>query len=304
MGYTAEIMITTLLAFTFAIAFKLCHLTERYLQERGISPKQTFALYRYAFWPALVWCFIFIRPDDLMNLWQVTPLVIFLIVIAMTWNIQVYMTSRLINSVNSLSSFSALQQIIYLPMMLAIGTYFNNDAPTAYSLLAIAVLIVAFAVEPTPHKNNVRARFAFPLGMIIAVLLFQSGLDAINQGMYRELLKAIRPEVIIGVFSVLTLGVTNICYMFLTKDAKDKGLLRRHWHRAALVPGLWFVGTVPEAFVYAKISIYVGGVLIAVTFIMDAVSDVIHHRIKLDARTVAFIMLVLAGVGLAIYSIS
>jgi hypothetical protein len=297
-------MITILLAFIFAIAFKICHLTERYLQEKGISPQQTFALYRYALIPAVIWSLIFIRPDDLVQLSHKTPLVIFLAIIAVTWNIQVYLTSRLINSVNSLSAFSTLQQIIYLPLLLAIGTYFNNDSPTIYSLLAILTLIAAFIVEPTPHQNNVRAKFYFPLTIIIGVLLFQSGLDAINQGMYRELLKSVRPEVVIGVFSVLTLSVTTIWSVFLPKDTKSENLLRLRWRRAALVPALWFIGTVPEAFVYAKISIYVGGVLMAVTFIMDAISDVIHQRIRLGARTFLFIILVLIGVSLAIFSVA
>lgn len=170
-------------------------------------------------------------------------------------------------------------------------------------MLAIALLFTAFILQPTPHAKNTRAKFSLPLAAIVIMIIIQASLDAANGGYYRELLKEIRPEIVIGVFSVTTLAVTALAAPFIPKKTADTALLRRKWRWAALVPILWFAGTVPEAYVFAKLPLYTGVSITAMSFVMDAVSDVTQHRIHLGVRTIAFISLVMSGVGLAVYSI-
>lgn len=99
-------LLPVVLAICFAVAFKVCNLTERHLQELGVSPLRTFALYRYALIPAAVWSACFVRYDDLVRLWHEPRLLVFLGLMALTWNIQVALTSRVVNSVNSMSAFT------------------------------------------------------------------------------------------------------------------------------------------------------------------------------------------------------
>lgn len=297
-------ILPVVLALCFAVAFKVCNLNERYLQERGVPPLRTFALYRYALIPAIIWSIIFIRPEDINQLLHTPQLLAFLFFMAITWNIQMILTSYVINSINSMSAFTTLQHLIHLPLILLVGTYFNQDIPNIYSILAIVALLAAFILQPTPHVKNTRMKFSLPIVLIIGLVVLQASLDAANGGLYRELLKQIRPEVVIGAFSITTLGLTVLLVPFIPKKPKDTAVIRRKWKWAALIPILWFAGTVPEAYVFAALPLYTGVSIAALSFVMDAVSDLRQHRIHFNLRTAAFMLLVLGGVGLAVYSIS
>ncbi len=297
------IILPAVLALAYSAAFKGCYLTERYLQERGVSPMRTLALYRYALIPALIWSAIFIRSDDIDLLVHTPYILTFLIVLAVLWNIQQFIASYLANSINSMSMLSTLRQLVHLPMLLLIGTYFNHDEPNIYSLLAVGALLGAFVLQPTTHERNVRAKYFLPLAVIVGLVIFRVTVESVNGGIYREMLKQIDPAVIIGAFSVLTLGLCAVWTSFFPSKPAEKKILRQRWRRASLVPGLWFLGTIPEAYVFAIVPLYVGESIAATAFLMDAGSDLINKRIHFNLRTAAFISLVLLGVGLAVYSI-
>jgi hypothetical protein len=293
----------TALVFAMGVSFKGYTLTERYLQEKGVSPIRTFALQRYAIIPGLIWSAVFIRGHDLSRIIHTPHLLIYVIAVALGWNAQQFLSSYMVNTVSSMSAFSTLQMMLLLPLSLLVGTFFNRDLPSAYSLLAIGVLLVAFVVQPTQHADNVRDRFAMPLRLLVGLIIVQTVIDAADQGLYRQLLKELGPAVVLGVFSVVTLGLASLWTSFIPKKRQETEIIQQRWRRSAALPGLWFLGSIPEAYAIAILPIYTSLAISTVTFAMDASSDLIHHRIHLNPRTAAFLLLVLAGIGLAVYSI-
>jgi hypothetical protein len=293
----------TALVFVMGVSFKGYVLTERYLQERGVRPIRTFALQRYALIPGLIWSAIFIRGHDLDHIIHTPHLVAYILLVALGWNVQQFLSSYLVNTVSSMSAFTTLQNLLLFPFTLLVGTFFNHDIPNVYSLAAVAVLMVAFAVQPAQHVDNVRARFAVPLKVIVGLILAQTAIDAFDQGLYRQLLKELSPAVVLGVFSVVTLTVTTAWTSLIPKRQAETEILRRQWHRSTALPAFWFLGSIPEAYAIAILPIYTSLSISAITFLMDAGSDLIHHRIHLNLRTTAFLLLVLTGIGLAVHSI-
>jgi hypothetical protein len=294
----------TVLVFAMGVSFKGYTLTERYLQEKGVSPLRTFMLQRYALILGLIWGVIFVRGHDLSRIAHTPHLLVYIIALAVGWNTQQFLSSYVVNTVSSMSAFSTLQMMLLLPLSLLVGTFFNHDTPNPYSLLAIVVLLVAFVVQPSQHAHNVRDRFALPLRLIVGLILVQTVIDAADQGLYRQLLKELGPAVVLGVCSVTTLSLANAWTSFIPKKrAEETEILSEQWRRSAAVPGLWFLGSIPEAYAVAILPIYTSLAISTVTFLMDACSDLIHRRIHLNPRTTAFLVLVLAGIGLAVYSI-
>ena len=153
-----------------------------------------------------------------------------------------------------------------------------------------------------PHADNKRARFSLPLAVIVGLIALQTVLDAVDGGLYRELLKTLQPQLVLGIFSVLTLSVCWLWTPYVTKRTPGADIVRQHWRRAALIPTLWFAGSIPEAYAVAILPIYISVSIGAFTFALDTLSDVFHHRIRFSLRTFAFILLVLCGIGFAIYS--
>ena len=293
----------TILAFGQAIGFKAQALTDRYLQEAGVSPMGTFALQRYSLIPAVIWGLIFIRPDDISYIFHTPLLLFFILAIAALWNVQSFLTSYVLNTVSTVSALSTLEYLIYLPLLLLIGTYFNGDIPNAYSVAAIAVLSLAFVVQPAHHANNIRTRFSMPLIAIIGFVFLRVSLDAINNGMSREALGMISPQVFLGAFSITTMGLCAVWTSFMPRKYNDTRILKEKWWLAAAIPSLWFLASIPEAFAYAALPIYTVVSIGAITFAMDTLSDLFHKRTRLNARTTGFIALVLVGIGLAVYSV-
>ncbi|HEY5442061.1 MAG TPA: hypothetical protein VIJ68_00820 [Candidatus Saccharimonadales bacterium] len=293
----------TVLVFAMGTSFKGYVLTERYLQERGVAPIRTFGLQRYALIPGLIWCAFFVHGHDLSRIVHTPHLLLYVIALAVGWNIQQFLSSYTVNTISSMSAFSTLQMMLLLPLSLLVGTFFNHDIPSAYSFLAIIVLLVAFVVHPTQHVDNIRERFALPLRLIVGLILIQTIIDAADQGLYRQLLKELGPAVVLGIFSVVTLGVAALWTSFVPKKQKETEVLRKQWRRSTALPALWFLGSIPEAYAVAILPIYTSLAISSVTFLMDAFSDLIHHRVRLNPRTVAFLALVLVGIGLAVYSI-
>ena len=294
----------TILVFAMGISFKGYVLTERYLQEKGVSPVRTFALQRYALIPGLIWSAIFVRGHDLSRIIHTPHLLVYIAAIALGWNVQQFLSSYTVNTISSMSAFSTLQMMLLLPLTLLVGTFFNHDIPNAYSVLAIIVLLVAFVVQPTQHVDNVRERFALPLRLILGLIVVQTVIDAADQGLYRQLLKELGPAVVLGIFSVVTLGLAAVWTSFVPKRRQETEILRQQRRRSTALPAFWFLGSIPEAYAIAILPIYTSLAISSVTFLMDAFSDLIHHRIRLNPRTAAFLSLVLAGIGLAVYSMN
>lgn len=295
--------ISTIFAFGQAIGFKLQALTGRRLQEAGASPFSTFALQRFALIPAIIWSVVFVRPSDLIEILHSHVLILYFLFLAIIWNLQSFLASYVMNTVSSMSGLASLEYLIYFPLLLLVGTFFNHDTPNLYSIAGIAVLLCAFILQPSQHRENIRNRFSMPVAAVIGFLLLRSTLDATNVGITRALLGMVRPEVFLGVFAVITIGLCMVWTTCMSKKPQDVRILKQHKVLALAIPLLWFAASIPEAFAYAALPIYTVVSIGAVTFAFDSISDLFHHRIRMSWQTSLFILLVLAGTALAILSI-
>lgn len=296
-------ILATIFALSQAIGFKFQSLTERRLQEYGVSPMSTFLLQRYALIPALLWSVIFIHTKDLLYIIHTPILLSYIIFIAIVWNIQSFLSSYLLNTISSMSALATLQYLLYLPLLLLVGTFFNHDKPNVFSILSIIILLLAFIIQPTQHEKNIRARFSLPIIIIVGFSLLLALLSATNNGVTRQALEFLRPEVFLGVFSVTTLSICLIWSFFIPRSSEDIAILRKYRWLALAIPSLWFVASIPETYGYAKLPIYTLVSIGAITFAFDTVSDIYHKRIWLNFRTAIFIILALIGMSLAVYSV-
>lgn len=291
-----------LFAFSQAIGFKIEELTGRRIQERGVSPAGVFSLYRYALIPALLWSIFFVHSSDVGYVLHNPLLAGYIAFIAVTWNLQMFLWSHILNKVSSMTALATLQSLLYLPLLLVIGALLNHDVPSVWSILAAGVLMLAFAIQPTHHHENTRARFALPVAAIVGLALLTTILNALNNGASREALRLLAPEAFLGIFSVTTMALCWIWTLFASGKPGDRPLVRRHWRSALVIPLLWFLASVPETYGFAALPIYTVVSIGAVTFCFDALSDFSRRRIRLSPRTAAFILLALLGMGLAVYS--
>lgn len=295
-------LLYALYAFLQEMGFKSQNLTNRRLQELGASSFGTFSLQRYALIPAIIWAIIFVRPDDIRFIVHTPVLFVYMISIAVIWNINACLASYILNKLSCMSSLSTLQYLIHLPMLLLVGTFFNRDIPNALGIIAIVILSSAFILQPTKHEQNLRNHFSLPLIVIIGLVFLQCGLATMNGAMSRESLSMISPEVFLGVFSVLTLVICNIWTSFLPQKTEDKKVFRKRFWFAIAIPILWFGASIPETYATDKLPIYTATSIGILSFILDTVSDLFYKRIRLNFRTGSFIFLVLLGVGFTLYS--
>jgi hypothetical protein len=292
-------------AFLTAIGFKTNSLTVRSLQEKGVARLDTYAIYRYALIPSVLWSLIFIRTADLRLIFHTPKLLIILGAIIVFWNLQAYLRALITNSTNSMVLFSTIFNMLALPLFLGFGTLFNHDKPNIFSLIAILILLVAILIRPTPHKENLRPSLAKPLRTIVLLIFFTACCDTILQGVAREALQTIRPVVFLGAFSLPTLGVCWIISKFYIqrRTPETVAMKQRQWLAVSLIPMTWFIASIPEAFALAAIPIYTFISINVITFGMDTTSDVIHKRIHLNLQTVSFLVLVVAGISLSVLSV-
>lgn len=295
----------TALALARAVGFKTANLTARRLQEFGASPMATFKLLQYALFPAIIWSLVFIRPDDIGRIFDSPRITIYIACVAVAWNIQVYLNSRVLNAFSSMSGYTAMQKLIALPLLLVIGMLFNKDIPGPLSIVAIGALMAALMLQPAQHKSNHRNRYAMPFVIVAGLMLIRTVIESVDFGLGREILKIVPAEVYLGVFSISALGLSLIWTWFIPGSSQkdDSSVQRQHIWLSALVPILWFAASIPEMFALAVLPIYTVMAIDAVTFGMDTSSDLFRHRTRLNFQTVCFIGLMLAGIILAVFSI-
>lgn len=294
-----------LYALLTAVGFKVNTLTIRLLQEKGVPVLDTYAIYRYALIPSVIWSLIFIRGNDLNQIIRTPELLIIIGVVVILWNLQAYLRALITNSTNSMMLFSTIFTMMALPLFLAFGTFFNHDTPNILSISAIVILLVALLIKPTPHKENIRPSLSKPLPIIVLLVFLTACCDTVLQGVGREALQQIRPVVFLGIFSVPTLAVCWIISVFHVQPRIEKTpvMRQKQWLAITLIPMTWFAASIAEAFSLAAIPIYVFISINVLTFLMDTVSDVMHKRIRLGFQTVSFITLVLFGISLSVLSV-
>lgn len=287
-----------------SVGFKTVELTGRLLQEKGASEIDTYTIYRYALIPACIWSLVFIRREDLVFIFSSAQLLAIFGTIIVLWNLQALIISFVINSTSSMMLFTTIYSIVTLPLFLGFGTFFNNDTPSLLNFGAIAALLLAFFINPAHHHENLRPRLAKSLLVIVSLIVLKACCDTVLDGVTREALKQLSPVVFLGFFSVTTLVVCALISRFyIRKRHKETEIMKEKQWLALLIPFLWFAASIPETFALEALPIYTVISIGAITFAMDTFSDVIHRRIKINIQTLAFIILVLVGISLAVLSI-
>ena len=292
-------------AFLTAVGFKINLLTQRLVQERGAVPIETYTVYRYALIPSAIWSLIFVRKSDITFVIHSPKLIIIFGVIMVLWNLQALLMCYVINSTSSMVLFSTFFNIMLLPLFLAFGTFYNHDIPNAFSIISIAILIIALSIKPTLHKENLRPSLSKPLYIILLIIFLKACCDAVLQGVGREALQQIRPVVFLGEFSFLALAACAVISKLYIhrRTPETKAMKQNKWFAISLMPMTWFLASIPEAFALAAIPIYTFISITVITFGMDTFSDVMHKRIRINVQTVSFLLLVVAGISLSVLSV-
>lgn len=293
----------TLFAAASAFGFRWQSLVERRLQEHGLSVGMTFWLQSYAFIPAVIWSFFYVTPAQLAQIWNTPELTFAFLFLALTWNAQGFLSAFLLNKTSSMSVIALIQELVYLPLILAIGTFYNHDEPGIASFGAMGLLGAALFLQPTQHTENKRVRYALPFLLLLGLAVLRASFDAANNGLTREVLRTFPAESFLGIFVVLTLGLTACLLPFLPRAPTDAATLKKRRWLALGVPLIWFLATIPETYGYAALPIYTMVALGMVAFLFNVFSDLYHRRIHFDARTAGFSVLTLAGLALAAYSV-
>lgn len=292
-------------AFLTAVGFKSNLLTQRWLQEKGAAQIDTYTIYRYALIPSAIWCLIFVRKADITFVLHSPRLLAYFGIIIVLWNLQALLMSLVINSTNSMTLFTTIFNMMLLPLFLGFGTFFNHDKPSLFSIVSIAILLIAILVKPTPHQKNLRLSYSRPLYIVLLLILAKACCDTVLQGLGREILQSIHPVVFLGLFSLPTLAVCALISQFYIRPCSPETatMKQRQWLAVSLIPLTWFAASIPEAFALAAIPIYTFISINVITFGMDTVSDVIHKRIRFSPQTIGFLALVLAGISLSVLSV-
>ncbi|GEM_PF-4500210 len=295
----------SLYALLTAVGFKTNTLTVRFLQEKGVAKLDTYAIYRYALIPSIIWNLLFVRSADIKLILHTPKLLIIVAIIIVFWNLQAYLRAHITNSTSSMVLFSTIFNMLVLPLFLGVGIFLNHDKPNVFSIGAILILLVAVFVKPTPHKENLRPSLSKPLHILVLLIFLTACCDTILQGVAREALKQIHPVVFLGVFSLPTLSVCWIISKFHVRRgaAKTETTKQRQWLAVSLIPLTWFAASIPEAFSLAAIPIYTFISINVITIGMDTISDIAHKRIHVGLQTVGFIVLVVAGISLSVLSV-
>ncbi len=293
----------TLLSLTRAVGFKTEELFGRSLQEAGVSPLRVFALHRYAFIAGIIWSVIFIRANDITQILHSPLLLFYILACVLLWNIQVALSFYVLNMTSSMTSLSTIHYLCSFPLLLLIGTFFNHDIPNVFSIVGIAALMVAIVIQPAHHTTNVRARYTKPFILIFGIILLKTFLEAIGAGFDREILKIRDPAVFLGIFCTLTLGVCWLWTSRLPQQLNDNKIIQQKAWLAAAIPILWFTTSIAEYYAQAALPNYTLFAIGAIAFAMDTVSDLFQRRIRFNMQTATFIIFVVAGVSITIYSI-
>ena len=292
----------TFFAILQAVGFKFVGLTERRLLESGVSPFAVLSLYRWALIPALIWSAFFITPSVLQHV-IVTPYALsYLLFIAVAWNTQAYLSCMLARETYSAGLLSAIQIVMYLPTLLLVGTWFNNQSPSILSIISAVTISTALLIKPTPHKKiseNNNNGTVWPLFIVVLVAFIRTSVDSLNSGATKEALKLMAPEVMLSLFVILTLTLTSIIFMLKKRNDHDIKRLKTNKNLAVWIPLVWFLASIPETFGFAGLAIYTLVSIGSITFIMDIISDLKNQRISWSARTMIFICMTISGMAAA-----
>lgn len=283
--------------------FKLHDLAQRRVQELGGSVRATFFLHRWALIPALIWAAIFVRPEHLAFLGQQPLLLLYLVLIAASWNMQAFLSVYLLNATEAISFLALVEKLVYLPMLLAVGIVLNGDTPNIWSLVSLALLGIALWIQSSHHTRHRAAIFRYSVAATLGAILLRTAIDAVNNGMSREVAQALPVPVFIGLFTVTTLGITTALYFCVPKRIAACRIPRGKRWMAFLIPTIWFAATIPESYALSALPIYTLVSLGALGFLVDVASDLRNKRIPWNGHTAAFTACTLGGLATALLSI-
>ena len=272
------------------------------LREKGVSSLQILAYQRHAIYPSTVALVYFWNWDSFHYLLAHPHTVLVFLGFLISASIFGYMYFVSRHMTHSLTFVSAFLNAVGLPLLLVGGVLINHDTPTVYGIIGIILLVVATFLKPAKHdKEQTKGQFLYTVPVIIFISLCYLILQAIKDPLYRAFLMG-TPNVWFGVtlYMVCLLLIINIFFLFKKLPAEQK--LIEHtgqieWNIIA-IPTLWFLGSLPEGYSFANLPVYTLVAISMIGFLMSFTSDLYHHRIKLNAQTTLFALLVISGVVL------
>lgn len=293
-----------LLALLTAVGFRVNLLACRRLQETRSTPFETYAINRYALLPALLWSAVFVSGDDLEQIVGSPALFGLFALMWVLWNAQAWLMVLLVNSTSSMLLLTTLFTVVLLPGSLVGGMLINGDPVGVASALAIGVLVLAVVIRPEAHEANLRPVLSRPWLIVLGLIVAKAACDIVLQGIARASMTHVSPAAYLGVFCVPTLAACWVVSATWRRRARRAGAPdpeRRPsaWALVA-IPLTWFVASIPESYSLATVPIFVFLAIGVVTILMDAGSDWYHDRVRFGARSMAFLILVLSGIGLTI----
>lgn len=287
-----------------AVLFKLRHLNVKKLEERNVSPLTILYFQRYAIIPFGLLTLLTFRIEYLNAILSNPPMIFALAFMTVFWIVQEYIGFFATDSVNALSFLNAFYSIMKLPVYLIIGILVNNDHPNLFTFIALLCLGVALFIRPAPHPKGKAKSFQHSWLLITILVLMGVIVDGANSGLYRFVLQSVEGVLfVIGLTSVLGMLGVNVFFLFKKQPVQEIRIAKKEKWLTFSIVALWCLATIPEGYAVLSAPIYTVIAISSFTFITDVVSDLHNNRVRMNLRTICFVLFAFVGVVLSALSL-
>lgn len=300
---------TVLIVFLQASLFTLFQLNIRKLEEKGISARAIAGLHRWAIIPSLLLLALTYKKEYATLILSHPQALWWILGIGFFWGIGQFMGYIVLNSSSSLTFVYALGAFIELPIYLAIGILINHDLPNIFSLVAIALMILAVMIRPTQDTSNKRTLLKYSVPIMIAIIIANIIGHALDGAFYRNLMVLLTPAIPFGIaiYTVMSTLVITIIYflpIFKPIAPEEKETIKKYKWMAYSIPVLWFLGSLPEGYSFAHIPLFTLSVLASFGFLLKLASDLKNKRVASNMRTAIFVLCVITSIVLSTISLN
>jgi len=294
--------------FLQSIFFQLYGQTSKRLREKGVSEFGVLRYFRHALYPSIIFLIV-VWDQASFDYLLASDYTLFSFVGFLVLNfVCQYLFMLICHMTRSYAFLGVFFRVASFPLWLLGGWLINHDIPTLMQVIGVGILFVALLFKPSNHPSNVAGKqFRYALWMVATIVVFDLVLGFFKNPLYREYLTSM-PNVwfAIALFLVAITLMYNLIFWIQDGFAKLRGHykplpidtdIRRH---AWLIPLFWFLASIPEGYAFASVPIYVFASVGSISFLMNLASDLHHKRVILNARTMTFAGLTLAGIVVSI----
>jgi hypothetical protein len=142
----------------------------------------------------------------------------------------------------------------------------------------------------------------FAAGVAIVRFTFDGANLALSRFLYTNLNATL---FLIGLFATLASLSVYVLMLFRKPQLPPAARSDKKFLVLAYsIPVLWFIASIPEGYSIKGIPIFTMLAISSAAFFIDVISDLRNKRIAWNHRTLAFIFLVIAGIGMAAFSVA